>query len=212
MQEIDDLTDDQFEAMCAQLPKMTTEEQERDMEEWVNHPLNCKEVTPEMLEQPEYQALMQMGHEGTPMEVQKNFKKHAFDQLGKLLLKKSVNNEKDFQESLYCFEQALDQKTGDPENEYELLIGRAKLNILRGQFGKTKDDCQSALKIRKDDVQCWVLLVKSRFFVEKWDEASKFIRDGSLSCPNNAKLIHLRAQCDKHLVEEIEEVKKIEII
>ena len=40
------MTDDQFEAMCAQMPKMTQEEQEADLEEWINHPLNCKEITP----------------------------------------------------------------------------------------------------------------------------------------------------------------------
>lgn len=100
---------------------------------------------------------------------------------------------------MYCFDEALEQKTGDPENEYELYIGRAKLNILRGQFGRTKDDCLSAQKFRKDDIQCWVLLIKSRFFVEKWDEASKYIRDGSLSCPNDPKLIAFRAKCDDHL-------------
>lgn len=87
----DQMTDDQFEALCAQLPKMTPEEMEKDMEEWVNHPLNCREITPEMLERPEYQALMQMAHEGTPLEIQNNFKNHAFEQLGRLLLKKSKN-------------------------------------------------------------------------------------------------------------------------
>ena len=94
-----------------------------------------------MLELPEYQALMAMAHEGTPMEVQNNFKNHAYESLGKLLLKRSKNEEKDFQESLYCFEQALEQNTGDPDNEYELYLGRAKLNILRNQCGHTKDDC-----------------------------------------------------------------------
>ena len=49
-----------------------------------------------------------MAHEGTPMEVQNNFKNHAYEGLGKLLLKRSKNEEKDFQESLYCFEQALE--------------------------------------------------------------------------------------------------------
>lgn len=78
------------------MPKMTPEEEEADMEEWVNHPLNCREVTPEMLERPEYQALMQMAHEGTPEEVQENFKNHAFEHLGRLLLKTSKNEEKDF--------------------------------------------------------------------------------------------------------------------
>lgn len=90
--------------MCAQVPKMTPEEQEADMEEWVNHPLNCREITPEMLERPEWQALMQLAHEGEPIEVQNNFKHHAYEGLGKLLLKKSKNEEKDFQESLYCFD------------------------------------------------------------------------------------------------------------
>ena len=85
------------------------------------------------------------------MEVQNNFKNHAFEQLGRLLLKKSKNQEKDFQESLYCFDQALEQNTGDRENEYELYVGRAKLNILRAQFGYVKDDCLTALKIKKND-------------------------------------------------------------
>ena len=49
-----------------------------------------------MLERPEFQALMAMGHEGEPMEVQNNFKNHAMESLGKLLLKKSNSEEKDF--------------------------------------------------------------------------------------------------------------------
>ena len=61
-----------------------------------------------MLERPEFQALMQMGHEGEPIDVQNNFKNHAYEQLGKLLLKTSKNKEKDFQEALHCFDQALE--------------------------------------------------------------------------------------------------------
>ena len=52
--DFDSMTDDQFEAHCAKLPKMTAEEQEADMQEWINHPLNVKELTPEMLERPEF--------------------------------------------------------------------------------------------------------------------------------------------------------------
>ena len=82
-------------------------------------------------------------------------------------------------------------------NEFELYLGRAKLNILRGQFGKTKEDSLLALKRKKDSEQSWILLIRSRFFVEKWEEASKYIRDASLECPNSAKLIDLRAKCDE---------------
>jgi len=94
--DLEDMTDDQFGAFRKSFPKLTPEEEEKEMEEWINHPLNCKELTPQMLERPEFQALIAMSHEGTPAEVQNNFKNHAFDQLGRLLLKRSKNEEKDF--------------------------------------------------------------------------------------------------------------------
>ena len=47
------------------------------------------------------------------------------------------------------------------------------------------------------------MLIRSRFFVEKWDEASKYIRDASLECPNSAKLAHLREKCDEFLAKEV---------
>ena len=49
-----------------------------------------------MLEQPEFQALQQLAYEGTPDEVAGNFKNHAYEQLNKLVLNESKNNEKDF--------------------------------------------------------------------------------------------------------------------
>lgn len=94
--DLNDLTDEQFEAMAKSIPKLTPEEEAAELEEWVNHPLNCKELTPEMLERPEFQALQALAYEGTPLEVQNNFKNHAYDQLGKLLMKTTKNKEKDF--------------------------------------------------------------------------------------------------------------------
>ena len=48
--------------------------------------------------------------------------------------------------------------------------------------------------------------------MQKWDEASKYIRDASLSCPDNPKLIEMRQKCDQYMAQEIEHVKSIEII
>ena len=89
--------------------------------------------------------------------------------------------------------------TNDKENEFQLYLGRAKLNILRAQFGHTKNDCLKANKCKPGQEQCWVVLIRSRMFLEKWDEASKYIRDASLECPNSAKLVELRAKCDENL-------------
>ena len=50
----DELTDLEYQRMAASLPERTEEELEADWEDWLNHPLNCKELTPEMLEREEF--------------------------------------------------------------------------------------------------------------------------------------------------------------
>ena len=59
---------------------------DEDVEFFLNHPLNAKELTPEMLELPEYQALMNLAWDGTPDEVAENFRKHGFEHLGNITL------------------------------------------------------------------------------------------------------------------------------
>ena len=65
----EEISDELYAKMCAALPKRTDEEVEADLEEFMNHPLNCKEITPEALERPEFQALQAMAYEGEPIEV-----------------------------------------------------------------------------------------------------------------------------------------------
>ena len=45
----------------------------------------CKELTPEMLERPEFKALQELAYDGTPEEQCRNFKDHAFEALNKVL-------------------------------------------------------------------------------------------------------------------------------
>lgn len=85
-------------------------------------------------------------------------------------MKESKNDTKDIEEALYCFDQAIEQKPTDKDLLYYLLIGRAKANILIGQFGKTKEDCLEAKKY-KETVQGYTILIRSRLFVEKYKEA-----------------------------------------
>lgn len=59
-------------------PQRSKEEIEKDIEYFVNHPLNVRQVTPEMLELPEFQALQNLAYEGTPEEIAKNFKNHGY--------------------------------------------------------------------------------------------------------------------------------------
>jgi hypothetical protein len=87
MFEIEQCDDATFEAMVAKFPKLSPEEFDKEMEEFRTHPINCKELTPEMLKRPEFQALQEMAYDGTPVEVAKNFLHHAIESLSKLLLK-----------------------------------------------------------------------------------------------------------------------------
>ena len=41
--------DEYFAEMVANMPKRTQAEVDAEMDEWFNHPLNCKELTPEIL-------------------------------------------------------------------------------------------------------------------------------------------------------------------
>ena len=62
-------------------------EEEDDVAYFANHPLNCKEITPEMMEKPEFAALANLAYEGTPEEVCKNFKEQALESLETVIMK-----------------------------------------------------------------------------------------------------------------------------
>jgi len=71
-------------------------------------------------------------------------------------------------------------------------MGRAKLNLLIGQFGKCKEDCLEALKIKGDDENMWLILARSRFFLDKWQEGLKYVGTGLEFHPKSEKLLHLK--------------------
>jgi len=72
-----------------------------------------------------------------------------------------------------------------------LYLGRAKLNILRAQCGLTKEDCLEALKIKDTDVQCWIVLVKSRLYVEKFEDCATYLSKALEKFPENPQLKQL---------------------
>jgi len=104
-----------------------------DVEYFANHPLNCKELTPEVLARPEFQALHALAYEGTPEEVCKNFKEHAMEALHDVIMKHTKTAERDQVEcerAMHFFDQAF--ATGWKEHQalFTLYMGRAKLNLL----------------------------------------------------------------------------------
>jgi tetratricopeptide (TPR) repeat protein len=176
-------------------PKRSQEEIDADIEFFVNHPLNAKKITPEMLEMPEFQALAALLHDGTPDEVAKNFMNHGYDYLNKVVLKESKNSEQDIEQAIYCFDEGLEYKKDikDQGLLYQLYMGRAKTNILIGQFGKTKEDCLEALKYR-DTEQAYIILARSRIFVERYREAIEHAEKGLKRIPDSKGLLGIRKQ------------------
>lgn len=92
------------------IPKRPQSEIDADIEFFVNHPLNARKLTPEMIEQPEFQALAALAYDGTPDEVAANFRNHGYDYLNKVITKESKNQQNDIDQALYCFDEALEQK------------------------------------------------------------------------------------------------------
>jgi hypothetical protein len=57
MADVEEDEDAEYEAMMAAakaLPPRTQKEIDEDIDEFCNHPLNCKKITPEMLDRPEF--------------------------------------------------------------------------------------------------------------------------------------------------------------
>ena len=70
-------------------------------------------------------------------------------------------------------------------------MGRAKLHLLTGQFGHAKDDALESLKIKEDDAQMWLILARTRYFVEKWSDGLKYSQQGLKHNPKDEKLLHM---------------------
>ena len=171
-----------------------TKEKE-DIEYFLNHPLNCREITPEMLDKPEFQALQNLAYDGTSEEVCKNFKDQAMETLSSVLLKsnKSMEHDKvECERAMHFFTEAFETGYKEPNTLFTLYMGRAKLNLLIAQFGKCKEDCLEALKLRPKDDQMWLILSRSRYFLEKWSEGLKYAEDGLKVCPTSAKLQNMK--------------------
>lgn len=130
-----------------------------------------------MLEKPEFQALQQLAYDGTPEEVCRNFKNHAMDALN-VILEKTFKNPKvdqvEAERAMHFFNEAFKQDWKEYQMQFTLYMGRAKLNLLIAQFGRCKEDCLEALKIKDQDEQMWLVLSKSRWHVEKWEDGYKY--------------------------------------
>jgi hypothetical protein len=88
---------------------------------------------------------------------------------------------------LYCFEQAIDREPAGDELNYEIYIGRAKFNMFLRNFGHVKDDCLVAKK-HQNTTGVNIILARSRFMLEKWDEAIKYATAGLKDFPDCLKL------------------------
>lgn len=96
--------------------------------------------------------------------------------------------------------------------QFTLYMGRAKLNLLIAQFGRCKEDALEALKIKDDDEGMWLVLSRSRLFVEKFEDGYKYVMQGLQKCPGSEKLENMRSIFIAHLDAEKIIIKEINTI
>ena len=73
----DELKEADFEKFVQNQKPLTDEE----FDDFLKHPLNCRELTPEMLELPEYQGLQALAYDGSSSEIASNFLDHGLKSL-----------------------------------------------------------------------------------------------------------------------------------
>ena len=103
---------------------------------------------------------------------------------------------------MHFFTEAFDTGYKEPNTLFTLYMGRAKLNLVTAQFGHCRDDALEALKIKPDDEQMWVILTRSRYFLEKYEDGLKYALQGLEKCPNSAKLKNMKACHEEGLQKE----------
>ena len=134
-----------------------------------------------MMDSPEMEALQQLKYDGTPEEVCKNFCSQAMETLNGILKKQTKGKEHDKVEcerAMHFFDEAFETGYKEYQTVFTLYYGRAKLNLLIAQFGKCKEDCLEALKIKDNDFEMWLVLSRSRYWLEKYDEGLKYALQG----------------------------------
>jgi hypothetical protein len=96
-----------------------------------------------------------------------------------VIMKHTKTKERDQTEcerAMYFFNQAFEAGWKEHQALFAIYMGRAKLNLLIAQFGKCKEDCLEALKLKAADEQIWIILSRSRYFIEKYEEGYKFTK------------------------------------
>jgi hypothetical protein len=113
---------------------------------------------------------------------------------------------------MHFFNEAFKSGWKEYQAMYTLYMGRAKLNLLIGQFGKCKEDALDALKIKPDDEQMWLILSRSRLFVEKWVDGMKYTMQGLEKFPESEKLLGMKACYERALENEQINIEQIDTI
>lgn len=97
---------------------------------------------------------------------------------------------------MHFFDEAFETGYKEYQMLFTLYMGRSKLNLCMAQFGKCKEDALEALKIKPEDAQMWLILARSRYFLERWSEGQKYLQQGLDKCPGDKKLLKLKETFD----------------
>ena len=113
---------------------------------------------------------------------------------------------------MHFFNEALAADYKEYQAQASLYLGRAKLNLLIGQFKDCKDDALSSLKNNDTNSQAWLILCRSRYFVEKWQEGLEYVKKGLAKCPDSDKLKKICDLFNVNIGNEASQVEEVEAI
>jgi len=154
---------DDFEYDPSKYPKRTQEEIDKDVEEFINHPLNVKNFDPKMLEDENFQAIQALVYEGTPDEVASRFLARGDEYLIKKIPKQYLEAAKT------SYESGIEQNPESKDTNYRLLFGKASVNFLSRNYGRCIEDVEKALKIKENE-EAYHLIARTLEKLQKYDK------------------------------------------
>ncbi|XP_047971802.1 tetratricopeptide repeat protein 4 homolog [Salvia hispanica] len=109
---------------------------------------------------------------------------------------------KHYSDAIDCYTRAINQKAlSDPENSI-LYSNRAHVNLLLGNYRRSLQDAEEAIKLCSTNVKALYRAVKASLSLNLLDEARSYCEKGLQQSPDNEELKKLAKQIDAKKLEQ----------
>jgi len=168
-----------------------------------SHPYFMSDLEREMQAgNPYVDAFQQLLYEDPPEEIAENKKQQGNDALKR--------GPKYYDDAIKCYTAAIDAGSSDNKANAVYYSNRAAVQLLKRNFGKVIEDCESALKLDAGNVKAYFRCSKAMLGLHKYTQAMEKMEAGLKVDGENKELKKMLEETRKKHQQQQDEVKKKE--